>query len=685
MSSTPLPMSSSPAPFAARAAPRAAACAALTALLCLLSACGGGAGAPAAEPPANEVREPALAVSQPGDLARWAQAKLRERQAQGISSAQPGLSTMPSTSVAMSPAATATSPARSRTLLQEEGVDEADLLLSDGTQLYTLQPAGANSLRLQVLARAADGVGPPRSLKTLLLSDAGAADIHTDGMHLSADNRSLTVLSQSWFRLSAQEVCVGICNPVGAPVWMRSGVGVQRVDVTVPAAAAAGDRLSIDGHLVDSRRIGDTLYLVTVHSPQLPVDLLPSSATAAEREALIARLSAADILPKVRRNGGAPQPLLADTDCYVQPRNASWAIEVTTITVIDLKSATLAHSSRCFVGGSEALTMSRSSLYLATTRWPQPLMTPGIARVFPGDAKTDLHKFALQGGSVVYKGSGQVAGHLGWDAERKSLRLSEFNGDLRVLSFTGSEGWTGAGDATAGKAASPATLSVLRERSSDSSLQVVATLPNSARPAALGKAGEQVHGVRFAGARAYLVTFRRIDPLYVLDLSQATDPRIVGELESAGFSDHLFPLDNGLLLAVGRHAAAQGEGRVDGLMVALFDVGNPARPTLLSQQVFGGAASQMTLDRSRQGMNLLMKGAVARMAMPVNLFEPQATRSTYGLQRLEVNTQARTLSLLPLTGGGSSEPYRSTWLERSLQIGEQVFYLSDGGVKAYTW
>ena len=153
----------------------------------------------------------------------------------------------------------------------------------------------------------------------------------------------------------------------------------------------------------------------------------------------------------------------------------------------------------------------------------------------------------------------------------------------------------------------------------------------------------------------------------------------------AGFSDHLFPLDNGLLLAVGRHAAAQGEGRVDGLMVALFDVGNPARPTLLSQQVFGGAASQMTLDRSRQGMNLLMKGAVARMAMPVNLFEPQATRSTYGLQRLEVNTQARTLSLLTLTGGGSSEPYRSTWLERSLQVGEQVFYLSGGGVKADTW
>jgi hypothetical protein len=157
----------------------------------------------------------------------------------------------------------------------------------------------------------------------------------------------------------------------------------------------------------------------------------------------------------------------------------------------------------------------------------------------------------------------------------------------------------------------------------------------------------------------------------------------VGELEVAGFSEHLFPLANGLLLGVGR--SADNSGRVDALKVALFDVADPARPRELGEVKMGGPGSQMTLDLSRHGLNYLMKGDVARVAMPVNLVSANFYTSTAGLQRFEVDTKARTLRSLPMLGTVTGNIYQGTWLERSLQINDQVYYLSGGLVGTYNW
>ena len=663
-----------------------------------LLGCGGGGGQAeptAVDPPPPAGRESALAVSQPGELARWAQDKLRTRLAQGQAYVPPGLSVgavalpadfipVASTNTNTSAAPTAAAPAeRSTTLAQEAGVDEADLLHSDGRHLYALQQNNRNSLRVQVYARSTSPGANPQSLSSVLLADTAAQSVGASGMHLNVDATALTVLSQSWQFNGDVMPCVGVCPAIALPVPTINTVGVQRVDISNPAAASARDRLNIDGTLLDSRRIGDTLYVVMTHRPRLALDSLPANASAAQREAAIAATTAADILPKLRRNGGAAEPLLADTDCFVQQRNGSLDIQITTITVFDLKSPSLARSSRCFLGGSEAVYMSAGSLYLATTRWNYPVNAVGITP-YPAEIRTDLHKFALAGGGVAYKGSGSVLGHLGWDTQRKSFRLSERNGDLRVLSFTGQQGWFTLQDASAGKPASPATLTVLRERASDQSLQVVATLPNATRPAAIGKPLEQVYGVRFVGDRAYVVTFRQTDPLYVLDLSDPADPKTVGELEIAGFSEHLFPFDNGLLLGVGR-SADPGNGRVDGLKVALFDVQDASRPRELGQFKLGTALSQLTLDRSRQGMNFLMRGAVARVAMPARLYGSTALAIDNGLLRFEVDTQARSLRNLPLRGVRSGSIASDLGSERSLQINDEVFYLHEGTIKAYAW
>ena len=286
-----------------------------------------------------------------------------------------------------------------------------------------------------------------------------------------------------------------------------------------------------------------------------------------------------------------------------------------------------------------------------------------------------------------------MPGHLGWDQEKKPYRLSEYQGDLRVISFTGETGWFG-GPVTpfatvSQKAASPATLTVLRENAAERSLKPVATLPSESRPTALGHAGEQVYAVHFAGPQAYLVTFRRTDPMYVLDLSDPAEPRTVAELAMPGYSDYLFPLPAGKLLGVGRDATA--DGRVQGLKLALLDVANPAVPRVLASRTLGDSSSSSALDYTRHGISLVAQGSQVQVALPVRVAETSdgKTSTVQGLARYLADTAAGTLTESPLAvavrfdgSSGDSARYARYDLgkERSFLAVAGAYYLSGGDV-----
>jgi hypothetical protein len=281
-----------------------------------------------------------------------------------------------------------------------------------------------------------------------------------------------------------------------------------------------------------------------------------------------------------------------------------------------------------------------------------------------------------------------VDGHLGWDRERMSYRFSEHDGHLRVLTYTGTSGWATLDDAGT-KPASPARLTVLRADSAAASadgrtLATVATLPNERRPAAIGKPGEQVYAVRFAGSRGYVVTFRQVDPLYVLDLANAADPLVAGEVELPGFSQVLLPLDGGLLLGLGRDADDQG--RVRGLQLTLFDVADATAPRVLRSLTLGSAGSASALDFARHGLAMRADGTEARLALPVLLTDGPFASYRRGLQTFTVDTAARTLALRSLHGvvDGSTTP---SWLgeDRAALVGEQVVHLRGGELAAYDW
>ncbi len=670
----------------------------------LLAGCGGSSGDPT--PPPSGRGENALAASQPGELLAYVKDKLRARQAQRLVS--PGVAFAgggaPALTVAASPSGN--SLLRSGTTVQEPGIDEDDLIKSDGEFIYTLDTTlrGANgqaSPRLQAHRRGADG--RIEATATLALpGDAQALPV-TRGMLLAASagaslsagpsGRRIAVLGENVTLLAGPDPCLALVDCTGGPTILpapgiaSSDVLLQLVEASGTGGLAAGDRISISGRLIGSRLVGNTLYLVSTHAPQLAVEALPATATEAEREALLARLAVSDVLPTIRINGGAALALFADTDCLVQAKNASLGIELTSITEVDLASPTFSQRSRCVVGGTEAVYMSARSLVLATTRYAYNEGTnPGngsgaLLWRYPLDISTDLHKFALESAGLVYRGSGSVTGHLGWDLHRKPYRISEHNDDLRVLSFTGDLGWGLVPER--GTPPSPATLTVLRERPSDQTLQEVSRLPNAQRPALLGKAGEQIYAVRFAGDRAYLVTFRQIDPLYLLDLSNPADPKVVGELSAPGFSDYLYPLDGGLLFGVGRQASATGV--TGGVKVALFDVRDPTQPRELAVQVFGERGSASGLDFGPHGLNMLTVGSVTRIALPLFVSATAPAASQQGLQRIEVDTAARAMSLKPMMPASATAQPWDLWGERSLQIGAQLYWLSQGQLGGWDW
>jgi uncharacterized secreted protein with C-terminal beta-propeller domain len=194
------------------------------------------------------------------------------------------------------------------------------------------------------------------------------------------------------------------------------------------------------------------------------------------------------------------------------------------------------------LGGHMKVYSSTDNLYLAQSSWAW--MWSESQRV-----ETHIHKLSLDpaGGAPTYQASGNVSGWL-----LNQFSMSEYQGNIR-LATTDTIWWNERGGNN---------VWVLEQR--DGFLAPIGQLRGLSP-------GEQIYAARFLGDRAYLVTFRQIDPLHTIDLSSPHSPRELGQLEVPGFSTYLHPIDEGHLLAIGN------DGQFN-VQLSLFDVSNPFRP-----------------------------------------------------------------------------------------------------------
>jgi hypothetical protein len=245
----------------------------------------------------------------------------------------------------------------------------------------------------------------------------------------------------------------------------------------------------------------------------------------------LANLSLDDLLPKVSI-AGRTQPLFAPSDCYITNDGGFQGYpSLTTITSFSMQSpATLV--SVCYDEAANGVYASTSALYISQPR-------SGLASSALN--ATRIHKFSLTGASPTYAGSVEVPGLL-WMGGQQDFRINEYQGMLRVMTTEFTDDPLDRQDHQ---------LFVLRPKTNALALEVVSKLPNAAHPEEIGKRNEGLFGVRFIGDRAYAITFRQMDPMYVLDLAKPADPRIAGSLEIPGFSTFLHPVTENLLLGVG--------------------------------------------------------------------------------------------------------------------------------------
>ena len=689
-------------------------------LLVALAACGGGGGGPG----------PGMTPEPTPTPTAWALRSATEasltayfREALGPSSRNYLGTTwavdFPMAVATAAPVAGAPAAVFSGTTLQEAGVDEADLIKSDGTQVFNLEQSGAGGATGGVLRRQRlDGASPGAALVPVdTFKVPFSANVRGTGMYLDVDRAQVLALGESGSDF-------GIYDAWFAPQsWAQGITELALIDASNPTKMQLRRTLRISAQLIGSRRLGSTLYLVLRSYPQVPgIDpFWPPEKTAANQAAVNA-LQAVQLLPTLSVDGAAPQPLVQAASCFTQEKNAVNSADIVTLVGIDLASATHRHGARCFTGGTEAFYMSDQSLYLATTR--SAYSYGGAFPIYPPQNSTDIHKFALNDLDIAYRGSGNVIGHLGFDQNRKSFRMGEHNGALRVITQTAQTwgGWvalppigiglpvdtvvTGTGTATTATPTSattpiesPGHLSILQE--SAGALTVVGELPNAARPTPLGKPGEQLYASRFLGTRGFLVTYRLTDPLYVLDLSNPADPKVAGELQVDGYSDYLFPLSANLLLGVGKDAKSDGapaDGRFawyQGVKVSLIDLSDPARPREAARRIIGRRGTDATVLRDHHGIALQTNGNSVRLSLPVSLHDiasPGASGavsdyfrfSRTELQKFEVDLGAQTLVARPALA--SSLPgQRDIGNDRSLLWNDQVHYYQNGNWRSAGW
>ena len=322
----------------------------------------------------------------------------------------------------------------------------------------------------------------------------------------------------------------------------------------------------VEGELVDARQVGTTARLVVRGSPRLDVPWRDGQ-TEAERLAdlrkLVDRAPIERWLPRYEIvTGDRVESGHVECDEMRLPEAYS-GLQTLTLASLDLAADGLDRGDPLtLVADGHTVYGTATSLYVATDeRWRLMDANARTGGATPAKPATTVYRFDTSGAVPVYSGGGRVPGYL-----LNQYALSEWDGTLRVATTTG-EPWAPRDDAPRTESA------VYALRLADGQLKQVGHVGG------LGK-GERIFGVRFAGPIGYVVTFRQVDPLYTVDLSDPARPVVRGELKVDGYSAYLHPLDATRLLGVGQDVR---DGRTRGTQVAVFDVSDLGKPRRVSR------------------------------------------------------------------------------------------------------
>ncbi|MDR1735518.1 MAG: beta-propeller domain-containing protein [Oscillospiraceae bacterium] len=514
---------------------------------------------------------------------------------------------------------------------QVEGVDEGDILASDGKCLYAF-----SSSRQSVYIVGVSGADMKLLAEIPLSADA---DSYTRLIEIYVRGDYLVLVTGSSEHLGPINTLTDTAAPSGF-IWYPTRQFTQYTvyDISDRENPVLSRSFEVEGNAVSTRMIGDVLYFVsTRYVYALPYDTMEG-------------IGEGDILPVYRDTvSNEKYQVVPPQDIYYFPESTEPTyMFVGAFDITGEESAAM----DSFIGAGNQVYMSAENLYVASNKWDSKT----------GRELTQVYRFAIDGASISFAADGAFEGSL-----LNQYSMDEYNGVFRAATTSWGQGnYVNTLDAQ--------------------------TLKPLGRTEALAP-DEQIKSVRFMGDIGYVVTFRQTDPLFAIDLSDPSKPAILGQLKIPGFSTYLHPVADGLLIGFGRNVIETyvdlpGGGRevvgtLDvGLKVSLFDVSDPTDPKEIDVLALGRNTHSSACDNPRAMMVDAKRGIFGFDVIDYNYTNYETynrqPQSMFGL----IEVRGRELvDLATLKDLDASNKYE----RRLCYIGDTLYGVDGFGITAYSY
>lgn len=537
----------------------------------------------------------------------------------------------------------------SGTNVQEQGVDEPDIVKTDGEHIFSIARG-----RLQAV-RTLDG--KPDLVDWLDLEDRWAHDLLLRGDRLLVLSRSYDLQPYPGESLWLEDLDLGQTI-------------LSEVDISDPAHLRLVRRLTFEGAYADARLIGGTARVVLVSPEPNNLPFREAGWDADEEAIEKSGRRNRDLLSASRARHWLPAYTVTrgrrgrETKARVQCRQVRKpptfsGVGLTTVLTIDLDKGLVPTDVDAIFSDASVVYGAEKSLYVTTERWAVPDDGDGEDEVGEiaeaEEVTTEIHKFETEHPTQTrYLASGRVRGYL-----LNQWALSEHESVLRVASTTGPYRWA--------QRHSRSRISTFRQEGG-----------KLARVGWLGHLGhgERIYAVRYLDDLAFLVTFQDVDPLYVLDLSRPTSPQVLGKLKIPGYSSYLHPVAEDLLLGIGQDVR---EGQTVGTQLSLFDVSDRRQPVRKDKLTIDLSRSQAEDDHHA----FLFWPPEQLAVIPIETWTEERMQSGALAFRVGPDGIAPAGKITHAASRqSSSQEDDTTAISRSLVIGDVLYTVSAAGIRA---